>query len=87
MYVDRFPLALALRLPVPCNLSGIYFRPTFYYQTFLGYNAPKTSWYLNRIVQLDRTFPALVLDLSFPLANLWRANACKYQIQSERYTN
>ena len=49
MYVDRFPLPLGLRHPVLCNLSGIYFRPTFYYQTFLGYNAPKTSWYLNRI--------------------------------------
>ena len=39
MYVDRFQLPLALRLPVPCNLSGIYFRPTFHYQSFLGYNA------------------------------------------------
>jgi glycosyltransferase involved in cell wall biosynthesis len=38
MYLDRFQLPLALQLPVPCDLSGIYFRPTFHYQTFLGYN-------------------------------------------------
>ncbi|MGB0383256.1 MAG: glycosyltransferase family 4 protein [Ardenticatenaceae bacterium] len=37
MYVDRFQLPLALQLPAPCDLSGIYFRPTFHYNHFPSY--------------------------------------------------
>lgn len=40
MYIDRFQLPLALQLPAPCDLSGIYFRPTFHYNTFPSYRAP-----------------------------------------------
>ncbi|MEM7530782.1 MAG: glycosyltransferase [Chloroflexota bacterium] len=31
MYVDRLQLMLALRRPLPCPFSGIYFRPKFHY--------------------------------------------------------
>lgn len=37
MYLDRFQLPLAFRLPIPCELSGIYFRPTFHYHNFSHY--------------------------------------------------
>lgn len=37
MYVDRFQLPLALRLPLPCPLSGIYFRPKFHYRAFASH--------------------------------------------------
>jgi hypothetical protein len=30
-YFDHYQLALALHLPAPCAMSGIYFRPTFHY--------------------------------------------------------
>lgn len=32
MYLDRFQLPLASRLPAPCAIGGIYFRPAFHYQ-------------------------------------------------------
>lgn len=41
MYIDRFQLPLALRLPIPCNLSGIYFRPKFHYTNLPNYKLKK----------------------------------------------
>lgn len=37
MYIDRFQLPLALRLPLPCPISGIYFRPKFHYGQFASH--------------------------------------------------
>jgi glycosyltransferase involved in cell wall biosynthesis len=37
MYLDTCELPLALGLPSPCPFSGIYFRPTFHYNTFSSY--------------------------------------------------
>ncbi len=34
MYLDRFQLPLALRLFLPCQMSGIFFRPKFHYSQF-----------------------------------------------------
>ncbi|MEM7033992.1 MAG: glycosyltransferase [Chloroflexota bacterium] len=34
MYIDHLQLPLALQLPLPCELSGIYFRPSFHYKHF-----------------------------------------------------
>jgi len=37
MYIDQLLLPLALGMDPGCNLSGIYFRPTFHYPRFAGY--------------------------------------------------
>lgn len=42
MYYDTYQYPLALRLNPPCKLSGIYFRPTFHYDSF------SSSWIENR---------------------------------------
>lgn len=34
MYLDRFQLPLALRLFLPCQTSGIFFRPKFHYKQY-----------------------------------------------------
>lgn len=34
MYLDRFQLPLALRLSLPCQTSGIFFRPRFHYSQY-----------------------------------------------------
>ena len=34
MYLDTCEIPLAVGMPSPCPFSGIYFRPTFHYQTF-----------------------------------------------------
>jgi len=34
MYMDRFQLPLALQLSLPCQTSGIFFRPKFHYKHF-----------------------------------------------------
>jgi glycosyltransferase involved in cell wall biosynthesis len=38
MYFDTYQLPLALGWRTPCPVSGIYFRPTFHYKNFAGYN-------------------------------------------------
>lgn len=37
MYIDRFQLPMALRFPLPCSTSGIFFRPKFHYQQFVDH--------------------------------------------------
>ncbi len=44
MYLDRFQLPLALRLPAPCAISGIYFRPKFHYKTFTNHPPDKKAF-------------------------------------------
>lgn len=42
MYLDFFTFSLALRLPAPCDLSGIYFRPSLHYHDYSWYKpSPK----------------------------------------------
>ncbi len=38
MYLDTCELPLAVGMPSPCPFSGIYFRPTFHYDTFANYH-------------------------------------------------
>ena len=38
MYLDTCELPLAVGMPSPCPFSGIYFRPTFHYPTFVNYH-------------------------------------------------
>ena len=44
MYIDRFQLPLALHLPIPCPISGIYFRPKFHYTNFSNHRPAKGEW-------------------------------------------
>ncbi|MGB3295819.1 MAG: hypothetical protein WBB01_22785, partial [Phormidesmis sp.] len=44
LYLDTSELPLILGLKPPCPLSGIYFRPTFHYQTFTAHHYPPESW-------------------------------------------
>ncbi|AFY76773.1 MAG: glycosyltransferase [Hydrococcus sp. C42_A2020_068] len=37
LYFDSFQAAIASGASLPCSFSGIYFRPTFHYNTFAGY--------------------------------------------------
>ena len=37
LYFDSFQAAVASGAKLPCPFSGIYFRPTFHYNTFAGY--------------------------------------------------
>ena len=41
MYIDRFQFFLALRLPISCPISGIYFRPKFHYTNFSNHRPTK----------------------------------------------
>jgi len=44
MYMDRFQLPFALRLPIPCPLSGIYFRPKFHYAQLTHHRPIPGEW-------------------------------------------
>lgn len=69
MYLDSFQTPLALGLKAPCLISGIYFRPTFHYQTFQGYTASlkeKIQHYREALV-LPRVFSRLQLKQIFSL--------------------
>ncbi|MEM7533557.1 MAG: glycosyltransferase [Chloroflexota bacterium] len=48
-YIDRFQLSLALHLPFPCHVSGIYFRPKFHYHTFVNSTASARPTMAERI--------------------------------------
>jgi glycosyltransferase involved in cell wall biosynthesis len=41
MYLDTYALPIAFGQQSPCSFSGIYFRPTFHYNTFVNY---QPSW-------------------------------------------
>lgn len=47
LYLDSFQAAIASGAKLPCSFSGIYFRPTFHYDSFAGY---VPSW-KNRLQQ------------------------------------
>ncbi|MGB8990858.1 MAG: glycosyltransferase family 4 protein [Desulfobaccales bacterium] len=38
MFLDTFQTPLSLRLRAPCNLAGVYFRPTFHYKNYGWYH-------------------------------------------------
>ena len=42
LYFDTYEIPLALGLSSPCPFSGIYFRPTFHYRSFIGFK-PSTK--------------------------------------------
>jgi glycosyltransferase involved in cell wall biosynthesis len=44
MYLDTYALPIAFGKKSPCSFSGIYFRPTFHYNTFTNY---QPSWRKN----------------------------------------
>jgi glycosyltransferase involved in cell wall biosynthesis len=44
MYLDTYTLPIAFGKRSPCSFSGIYFRPTFHYNTFSNY---RPSWKKN----------------------------------------
>jgi glycosyltransferase involved in cell wall biosynthesis len=44
MYLDTYALPIAFGKKSPCSFSGIYFRPTFHYDTFANY---QPSWKKN----------------------------------------
>jgi glycosyltransferase involved in cell wall biosynthesis len=53
MYLDTYALPIAFGKESPCSFSGIYFRPTFHYSTFVNYQPSwQPSWKQN--IQLWR---------------------------------
>ena len=44
LYLDASELPLMLGLEPPCPISGIYFRPTFHYQSFTAHAYPLEHW-------------------------------------------
>ena len=73
MYLDRFQLPLALQLPAPCDLSGIYFRPTFHYDHFPSYQPSRgdrvRAWRQSLLWRLACRHPRLKVLFSLdPLA-------------------
>ncbi|MGB0383284.1 MAG: glycosyltransferase [Ardenticatenaceae bacterium] len=73
MYIDRFQLPLALQLPAPCDLSGIYFRPTFHYNHFPSYQPSRgdrvRAWRQSLLWRLACRHPRLKVLFSLdPLA-------------------
>jgi glycosyltransferase involved in cell wall biosynthesis len=61
MYFDSFQTALLLGKKAPCNLSGIYFRPTFHYPEFTHYSST-----LKDKVQVVREHAVLPRVLNHP---------------------
>ncbi|MGB0383297.1 MAG: glycosyltransferase [Ardenticatenaceae bacterium] len=95
MYVDRFQLPLALQLPAPCDLSGIYFRPTFHYNDFPSYQPSfgdrVRAWRQALLWQLACRHPCLKVLFSLdplavePLQRLCRTKVVHLPDPVERY--
>jgi glycosyltransferase involved in cell wall biosynthesis len=69
MYFDSFQTPLALGLSAPCQISGIYFRPTFHYPNFQAYKASlkdKIQHYRESLI-LPRIFSRPQLESIFCL--------------------
>ncbi len=62
LYFDSFQAAVASGAKLPCQFSGIYFRPTFHYNTFAGY-VPSLK---NRVQQWREKFIILPRVMHHP---------------------
>ncbi len=70
MYSDHFQLPMLLGQPAPCQVSCIYFRPTFHYHLFQGYRptwkqrlqAFRKKWMLGRVLKLKHLDVLYCLD-------------------------
>lgn len=73
MYYDTYQYPLALRLNPPCQVSGIYFRPSFHYghfstasetssETRSGLKASWEKFILNRVLSNPKLHRLLTLD-------------------------
>jgi glycosyltransferase involved in cell wall biosynthesis len=68
LYFDSFQAAIALGLKLPCPFSGIYFRPTFHYPSFVNYSPTKKE----RLLHIREKFIILPRVMNHPqIANLF----------------
>jgi glycosyltransferase involved in cell wall biosynthesis len=70
LYFDSCQLALVLGLPLPCSVSGIYFRPTFHYSRMAHATPSPREWlqqqreqiFLHRVLTHPKFKTLLCLD-------------------------